>query len=172
MRQDVERGFTLRRLVYGTSFRRTLVRAAILAVVCLVVFKFVFIPARVDGGSMAPTYANHGLNLINRLAYLNKKPQRGDVVAIRLRETGHSVVLMKRVVGLPGEEIGFKDGRVAVNGVKLEEPYVRLPSDWSRAPVVCGPDEYFVVGDNRSMPMPDHWFGRAKARLIAGRMML
>jgi signal peptidase I len=162
----------LGRLVYGTSLRRTLVRAGVLAAVCLVTFKFVFIPARVDGGSMAPTYSNHGLNLVNRMAYLSKSPQRGDVVAIRLRETGHSIVLMKRVVGLPGETIGFQHGRVTVNGVRLEEPYVKLPSDWNMEPVTCGPDEYFVVGDNRSMPIDDHWHGRAKASLIAGKMVL
>ncbi|MCU0788883.1 MAG: signal peptidase I [Verrucomicrobia bacterium] len=165
-------GFSLGKLVYGTSPRRTLLRAAVLAALCLIVFKFMFVPARVDGGSMAPTYSNHGLNLINRMAYLQNKPQRGDVVAIRLRETGHSIVLMKRVVGLPGEAIGFQNGRVTVDGQLLDEPYVQLPSDWERAPVVCGPDEYFVVGDNRSMLMDGHWFGRAKASLIAGKMVL
>jgi len=167
-----EDGFSLGRLVYGTSLRRTILRAAVLALVCLIIFKFMFIPARVDGGSMAPTYSNHGLNLVNRMAYLHKNPQRGDVVAIRLRETGHSIVLMKRVVGLPGEAIGFQNGRVLVDGRLLDEPYVQFPSDWERLPVVCGPDEYFVVGDNRSMPMDGHWLGRAKASLIAGRMVL
>ena len=172
MTQHGDNGFPLGRLVYGTSLRRTLVRAAVLGGIVLITFKFLFIPARVDGGSMAPTYPNRTLNLVNRLAYLNNSPQRGDVVAIWLRETGHSVVLMKRVVGLPGEEIGFQDGHATVNGVKLQEPYLRFPSDWERAAVKCGPDEYFVVGDNRSMDIEGHWFGRAKASLIAGKMVL
>jgi signal peptidase I len=166
------KGKGLARWVYGTSLRRTLVRCVLLAAVCLVVFKFVFIPVRVDGGSMLPTYASRGLNLVNRLAYRHAAPQRGDVVAIWMRETSRQAVLMKRVVGLPGESIGFQNGQVTVDGVPLDEPYVRYPSDWNREPVPCGPDEYFVVGDNRSMPMEGHWFGRAKAKLIAGRMLL
>lgn len=166
------RGYTLARLVYGTSLRRTLVRAVVLAAVLLITFKFIFIPVRVDGASMAPNYSKKGLNLVNRLAYRHHLPHRGDVVAIRMRETGHSVFLMKRVVGLPGESIGFEDGRVTVNGTKLTEPYVKFPSDWNREPTVCGPEEIFVVGDNRSMSMEDHWFGKARLGLIAGKMML
>ncbi|MCU0771196.1 MAG: signal peptidase I [Verrucomicrobia bacterium] len=163
---------TLTRLVCGTSPRRTLVRCLVLVVVCLVVFKFLFLPVRVHGGSMLPAYSSRGINFVNRLAYRRAQPRRGDVVAIWPRESSRRVVLMKRVVGLPGETVGFRDGRVVVDGVPLNEPYVRYASDWNLEPVRCGPDEYFVVGDNRSMPMDGHWFGRAKAQLIAGRMVL
>lgn len=165
-------GLTLGRLVYGTRLRRTLVRATILGVLVFLVFRFVFLGVQVDGGSMAPTYSDRGINLVNRLAYLWAEPQRGDVVGVRLREHSHSVLWMKRVVGLPGEAIGFENGCVTVNGVRIDEPYVQFRSDWNRDPVVCGPDEYFVVGDNRSMPMEGHRFGRTKARLIAGKMLL
>ena len=163
---------TLARFLYGTSLRRTLIRCLVLAVVSLVTFKFLFIPVRVDGGSMLPTYSSRGINLVNRLAYRQTPPQRGDVVAIWMRENSRHAVLMKRVVGLPGETVGFQNGRVVVDGVPLDEPYVQYPSDWNRDPVRCGSDEYFVVGDNRSMPMDGHWFGRARAKLIAGRMVL
>lgn len=165
-------GFSLWRLVYGTSLKRTLVRATILAIVCLGTFKFLFVPVRVNGGSMSPTYSNKGINLVNRLAYRRESPHRGDVVAIWTRENSRSVVLMKRVVGLPGEAIGFENGFATVNGVKIDEPYVKYPSDWNVQPVVCGPEEYFVVGDNRSMDSNFHWYGRAKANLIAGKMVL
>ncbi len=159
------------RWVYGRSLKVTLVRATILAVVCLVVFKVVLIPVRVDGFSMAPTYGN-GVNLVNRLAYRSDEgPARGDVVAVRFRPTGHSVLLMKRVVGLPGEWIGFRDGKVTVNGRRLDEPYLRFPSDWNIEPVLCGADEFFVVGDNRSMSPDDHQHGRARRALIAGKML-
>ena len=137
---------TLGKLVYGTSLQRTLVRSFILAVVSLVAFKFLFIPVRVDGGSMSPTYCDRGINLVNRLAYKRSAPQRGDVVAIWIGENSHSVVLMKRIVGLPGEAIGFRDGRVTVNGVLQYEPYVTFDSDWNREPVVCGPGEGLFCG--------------------------
>lgn len=171
MNHDTSGSF-LERLVYGTSLKRTLIRASVLAVTCLVTAKFIFIPVRVDGASMAPTYSRRGVNFVNRLAYVRTAPHRGDVVAVRLREGAGSVFLMKRIVGLPGERIGFEDGTVTVNGSRLEEPYRQYPSDWDMEPVLCHPDEYFVVGDNRSMPMEDHWCGRARAILIAGKMML
>jgi len=166
------RRLSLGRLVYGTSLRRTLLRAAILGALVYITFRFVFIPVRVNGSSMAPTYSSRGINLVNRLAYRWAEPRRGDVVGVWLREGGHSVLWMKRIVGLPGETIGFEAGRVTVNGVRLEEPYVRLSSDWNSAPVVCGPDEYYVVGDNRSMDSDSHKHGRVKRSLIAGRMVL
>lgn len=172
MNEQKGNGLTLGRLVYGTSLRRTLFRSVVLALVCLVTFKFMLVPVRVDGGSMAPTYVSNRLNLVNRLAYMRSTPQRGDVVAVRLRETGRSIVYMKRVVGLPGESIGFRNGRVTVDGQQQVEPYVKFESDWDRASVVCGPDEYFVVGDNRSMAIEGHRFGRAKETLILGRMLL
>ena len=163
---------SLGRLVYGTNLRRTLIRAAILGVLVFIVFRFVFVGVRVNGASMAPTYASNGINLVNRLSYLWSAPQRGDVVGVWLRADGHSVLWMKRIVGLPGEAIGFQDGRVTVNGKALDEPYVLLPSDWNSEPVVCGPDEYYIVGDNRSMPIELHKHGRVKRRLIAGKMVL
>lgn len=166
------RGLSLGRLVYGTNLRRTLIRAAVLGALVFVVFRFVFVAVRVDGSSMAPTYPSHGINFVNRLAYQKIEPQRGDVVGVWLREGSYSFLWMKRIVGLPGEAIGFENGRVTVNGVRLAEPYVRLPSDWNRDPVVCGPDEYYVVGDNRSMDIDSHRHGRVKRSLIAGKMVL
>jgi len=80
--------------------------------------------------------------------------------------------LLKRVVGLPGERIGFSSGHVTVNGSAIEEPYRKLKSNWERQPVLLGPDEYFVVGDNRSMPIEDHTLGIAKRERILGKAML
>lgn len=160
----------LRRLTIGRNPRVTLVRALLLAAVTILVFKGCVLPIRVQGGSMEPTYHNHSVNFLNRLAYWRHEPQRGDVVGIRF--AGKSVMLLKRVVGRPGETIAFQRGHVVVNGTPLDEPYLKLVSDWERPPVTLGPDEYFVVGDNRSMPMQDHTFGIAKRERILGKIML
>jgi signal peptidase I len=119
---------------------------------------------------MLPSYKDGRVNFINRLAYRNHPPQRGDVVGVRF--AGPSVMLLKRVVGLPGERIGFSTGHVTVNGKSLDEPYPLWPSNWEREPVELAPDEYFVVGDNRTMPMRDHTFGIAKRERILGKLML
>ena len=147
-------------------------RALVLAAVVAFTFKFVFIPVRVAGLSMAPTYKSNRVNLVNRLAYRNSEPERGDVVGVWPREGSRSVMLMKRVIGLPGETVDFRNGTVFIDGSPLEEPYVQFASDWNLAPVVVGEGEYFVVGDNRSMPADAHEFGIAPRRQIAGRMLL
>ena len=74
---------------------------------------------------MLPTYHDGQINFLNRLAYLRHEPQRGDVVGIRY--SGDSILLLKRIVGLPGEEVSFDEGKLFINGKPLEEPYVKSP---------------------------------------------
>src|SRR5262249_34612085 len=109
------------------------------------------------------------INFLNRLAYVRHGPQRGDVVGIRY--SGESIMLLKRVVGLPGEEISFNDGTLLVNGEPLDEPYVKSECHWTHKPLRFGPDEYYVVGDNRSMPWDDHEHGAANRRRIVGKVL-
>ena len=163
-------------LVFGRNLRFTLVRALTLAFTAFIVFRFVLIPARITGSSMEPTYHDGSVNFINLLGYRTHEPRRGDVVGVRFSPRDplslKSPMLLKRVVGLPGELIGFQRGRVTVNGEVLQELYVKFPSDWERHPVQLGPDDYFVVGDNRSMPIEYHTFGIAKREKIIGRILL
>jgi signal peptidase I len=165
-------------LAVGRNPKRTLARAAVLAVVCVVVFKFVLLPVRVEGISMAPTYSDHSVNFLNRLSYLRHEPQRGDVVGIRLNLpptngwTAPHIMYLKRIIGLPGETISFVDGRARVNGQTLDEPYEKGPCDWNMAPVTLGQDEYFFVGDNRSMPKEFHTCGKTARSRIVGKALL
>lgn len=161
----------LKRLMVGGNLRRTLIRAGVLVVLAVLVFRFVLAPLRLDGTSMEPTFLHGRVSVANRLAYMNEAPSRGDVVAVRMRDTGRSVFLLKRVVGLPGESIGFENGKVTVDGVRLKEDYLGYESDWNRAPVRCEANEYFVVGDNRSMPIGQHTFGRTTSSRIVGKVI-
>ena len=156
-------------ITIGRNPRRTFIRILILAMTCFIVSKYMLLPIHVEGGSMLPTYKN-GINFVNRLTYLFRQPRRGDVVTVRY--AGPSIMLMKRIVGLPGESVGFHRGYVVVNGKLLSEPYRQLESDWERDSVTLGPDEYFVVGDNRSMPQADHTFGIAPRNRIVGNVLL
>ena len=146
-------------------------RAGVLAVVCVVLFKFVLLPVRVEGGSMLPTCKDHSIHFVYRLAYRLHEPRRGDVVAIALQAGGH-VMYMKRIIGLPGEAVAFHQGRLYINGNRVEEPYLTLPSNWEHEPKQVGPDEYYVVGDNREMSWEDHTQGRATRNLIVGKVIL
>ena len=168
-------GSRLRILAIGRNPKRTLVRAAFLAVICVIAFKFVLLPVRVEGISMAPTYSDHSFNFVNRLPYFLHEPRRGDVVGIRLTPpegwSAPHIMYLKRIIGLPGETISFVGGRVFVNERLLDEPYEKGPCDWNTDPVTLGPDEYFFVGDNRSMPKEQHTFGKAERSRIVGKAL-
>ena len=160
----------LRIVLIGRNPRVTLVRVAVLIVTSFVVFNFILLPIRVEGISMLPTYKDRSVNFVNRFAYLRHEPQRGDVVSIRL--AGPHVMYMKRIIGLPGETVAFANGRVLINGEVLDEPYEKLPCDWNCPPVKLGPDEYFVVGDNRTMPQELHKHGETPRSRIVGKLLL
>jgi signal peptidase I len=156
-------------ILIGRNPQFTLARIVVLVVTCFVVSKFVLLPIHVEGGSMMPTYGN-GVNFINRLAYVSHEPRRGDVVGLRL--AGPSIMFLKRIVGLPGETVAFHEGHVFINGKVLSEPYVKYSCDWERPPVTLGADQYFVVGDNRSMPLEDHTMGEPHRERIVGKILL
>jgi signal peptidase I len=160
----------LRTALIGRNPKRTLVRIIILAVAAFLVPKFLLLPIRVQGASMLPTYKETGINFVNRLSYRWSDPKRGDVVAIRL--AGEHIMFMKRIIGLPGEKVAFHRGKAFVNGQPLWEPYLKFPCDWEYPEVELGPDMYFFVGDNRSMPQADHEFGRGERRRIVGKVLL
>lgn len=161
----------LRTILIGRHPRRTLIRIGVTVVTCVLLRAFVVLPILVDGPSMLPTYSG-GVNFVNRLAYLRHEPRRGDVVTIRL--AGESFMYMKRVIGLPGETVAFANGRLQINGRSLEEPYVKFKCNWDFVPdsSKLGDDEYYVVGDNRSMPHSDHTQGAAKRERIVGKVLL
>jgi signal peptidase I len=136
---------------------------------CFITFRWVLIPMRAEGISMLPTYQSGSLNLVNRLAYRNRKPSRGDIVAIRL--AGPHVLYVKRIIALPGERISITAGQVYVNATPLIEPYVRNRNPWDVPEVTLTSREYFVVGDNRGMRASDHDFGRVDVSRIVGRIV-
>jgi signal peptidase I len=158
-----------RRVVFGANPRRTTVRILVLAVISVVTFGWILLPVRAEGISMQPTYAPGSLHLLNRLSFVGAGPERGDIVGIRF--SGLHVLYIKRVIALPGEEIAIANGTVLIDGRPLDEPYVQRRSPWNVAPVRLGPDEYFLIGDNRGMRAELHDFGRAARSRIVGKVM-
>lgn len=161
----------LRIAAVGRNPKFTLVRIVVLVVTCFIIFKFILLVIRAEGISMLPTYKDRSVHLVNRVAYLRHGPQRGDVVSIRL--AGIHVMYMKRIIGLPGETVAFVNGQVLINGQALDEPYEKkLHCDWNLPPEKLGPDEFFVVGDNRSMFPEWHTFGKVSRDRIIGKLLL
>lgn len=158
-----------RALLLGRNPKRTLVRVIVLATLSIGVFGFVLVPIRVSGISMLPTYRDGSINFVNTLSYRWSAPERGDVVAIKL--AGRKIMFLKRIIGRPGETVAIDRGIVKINGTPLPEPYLKLRSPWDYDEIRLGPDEFFVVGDNRSMSREEHSFGRTSARKILGKVL-
>ena len=154
----------------GRNPKWTFVRLALLIIGVIFVFNFVLTrPIRVTGKSMFPTYHDGQINFFNRFAYLVHEPRRGDVVGVRY--SGEHIMLLKRIVGLPGEQVAFDQGKIFINGQPLDEPYVKLHCDWTHKPLQLSPKEYYVVGDNRSMGWDEHEHGAADRQRIVGKVL-
>jgi signal peptidase I len=138
------------RVVIGRNPLYTLFRALVWAVFLLVMFKVVFLGIRVRGQSMEPNFHDGQIHVINRLAYLRHPPKRGDVVAFRADE--YNALILKRIIGLPGETIRInRQGEIFVNGKHLEEPYPTLGHTSYNGTKTLEPNQYFLFGDNREV---------------------
>ncbi len=121
----------------------------------------------VDGNSMEPNFHNGQRLIVSRIAYMLGEPERGDVIVFHYPKDPDRDFI-KRVIGVPGDHVLIDKGQVFVNEELLDEPYVkdafRYSGEWS-----LGPDEYFVLGDNRNNSNDSHDFGPIKRSFIVGR---
>lgn len=158
-------------LAIGRRPRWTIVRILVLILLCFLTLKYAILVRRIESISMTPTLPEGSIHVLNRLAYsLGSLPARGDIVAVRT--SGETVIYVKRIIGLPGETIAIRRGTVLINGKPIDEPYVpRHRPDWNLTPRVLGPNEYYVIGDNRSMPWGNHVLGRIDAQRILAKLV-
>jgi signal peptidase I len=119
---------------------------------------------------MEPAYQNGSFALCWRLQYLFSSPQRSDIVTVRF--SGRSVMLLKRIVALPGDTVEFRLGHLYRNGMPVEEPYVRHRSPWNLTSRIVKPGHVYVVGDNRGTVMERHRFGQIPVERIVGGVLL
>lgn len=150
----------------------TTVRLVILSILAVVGFKMSVVHIQVRGVSMAPTYVEGQKIWLNRISLWRRPPERGEVVGIQ--KPGSPVLLLKRVIAVPGESVAIRRGHVIINGELLDEPYVKNPAPWNwptnAAARTVGNDEYLVIGDNRSMHQDLHEWGLARRSEIIGRV--
>ena len=125
---------------------------------------------RVEGPSMEPSLHQGQYLIINKIVYKLHPPRRGDIIVFHHpSSTGRD--LIKRVIGLPGEMVEIREGQVYIDGVLIEEPYVAYQSGYS-VRYVLGPDEIFVLGDNRPNSDDSHNWGVLKREFIVGKAWL
>ena len=116
---------------------------------------------------MQPNYYEGDLIIVNRLAYHFGDPQRGDVIVLYapgsearpvldLFFTQHTTQFIKRVIGLPGDTVEVMDGKTYVNGMALDEPYIKEAPSYYFPTVTIPQGMYFVLGDNRNNSNDSH----------------
>ncbi len=134
---------------------------------------FLFQPFIVSGQSMKPNFEPGDYLIIDELSFRLREPKRGEVVVFRFPRNP-SQRYIKRIIGLPGEEVGIEGGMVKINGEFLDETSY-LPLGIETRGVVhlkLSEDEYFVLGDNREASSDSRYWGALPKKNIVGRVFL
>jgi signal peptidase I len=139
-------------------------------IIALVIRQFLFGVFIVNGESMLPTLENKEALLVNKLAYKFDDPKYREVIVFHY-PAQPNIEFIKRVIGLPGDEIKINEGRVYKNGQLLEEAYLKTKTQGDYGPVIIPPGSVFVLGDNRlnSLDSRDPSVGMVPINEIVGR---
>jgi signal peptidase I len=146
---------------------------AISVVIAALIIIFLYQPVKVEGTSMMPWLTDQERIFINKFIYKFEDIQRGDVVVFWY-PLDPSKSYIKRVVGLPGEVVRIANGKVYVNDVELQEPYLLAGylDHQTHHPVHVGPEHYYVLGDHRSSSNDSRTWGTVSREYIYGKAVL
>jgi signal peptidase I len=152
---------------------KTIVTAGILA---FGIRTFVAEARYIPSSSMEPTLQINDRLIIEKVSYHFHKPERGDIVVFSptdaLKAQNFKDAFIKRVIGLPGDQVEVKDGLVYVNGKALAENYIADKPDYTFGPVTVPPDQYLVLGDNRNNSYDSHAWGFVPRENLIGRAVV
>ncbi len=134
------------------------------------IIAFLYQPVKVEGTSMLPRLVDQDRLFINKFAYRIGDVKHGDVVVF-LYPGNHNLSYIKRVIGLPGDDVRVDRGHVYVNGVQLVEPYVaaNYQDERSSPELVVPAGDVFVMGDHRNISSDSRDFGPVPKKLIYGK---
>jgi signal peptidase I len=159
--------FSLSRAFGGRSLLREILETALLTLIIFLVLNTLTGRFQVRGSSMEPTLHDGQFLVVSKVTYWFGGPERGDIVVFR-PPNSLSDDYIKRIVGVPGEQVKIEQGQVRVDGVPLQETYVANQSGYSGS-WKLGTDEYFVLGDNRSNSSDSHTWGTLPGENIVGK---
>jgi len=160
-----------------TSFFWETVKIVAVALAIVIPIRyFLFQPFLVKGESMEPNFQNGDYLIVDEISYRLRQPERGEVVVFKF-PLNPSQKFIKRIIGLPGETVEIKGGKITVykdgKAQILAEKYI--PVSFFTAgdvDVRLGSEEYFVMGDNRDFSYDSRKFGKVSANEIIGRVVL
>lgn len=132
------------------------------AALAFILSRFIIVNAKIPSASMEPTIMTGDRLIGNRLAYINKDPQRGDVV-IFLYPDNENDYFIKRVIGLPGEKVTIKNGKVYIDDATEpldESAYLTTTPLGDFGPYEVPEGAYFMMGDNRNNSMDSRYWNQ------------
>lgn len=147
---------------------RELIETVLLTLVIFFMIRFAVENYRIEGYSMEPNFHDGQFLLVNKINYLIGDPQRGDVIVFRYPQNPKKNFI-KRVIGLPGEKVQIRAGKLYINDVRVPEPYPYNFADYDWGPQTIGANEYFVLGDNRPESSDSHAWGMLPKQNIIGK---
>ena len=136
----------------------------LIIILVLLLKHFIITTVMVHGSSMENTLHNQDIMILNKISLKTSKIKRFDIVVI---DIGNEKII-KRVIGLPGETISYKDNQLYVNGIKMEDNYSeKYTADIED--VIIGNNQYYVLGDNRTNSVDSRILGLINKNEIIGK---
>jgi signal peptidase I len=166
-----------------SGFAREALQTALLMGLLFIGIRAVVQNFQVDGPSMQPTLTTGQFVWVNKAAYLQIDghyplggPQRGDIAVLHSPDPADDVDLIKRIIGMPGDQLLIQHGQVFINGQALDEPYIEFEASYTYPldgqAITIPPDQYFVLGDNRPNSRDSHFGWFVPASDLIGRAMV
>ncbi|MBI5621411.1 signal peptidase I [Candidatus Falkowbacteria bacterium] len=168
----------------AVDFAVEIVKIVLISLAIIVPVRYFLIqPFYVKGASMEPNFYNHEYLIIDEISYRFDNPQRGDIVVFRPPGNPGGDFFIKLIIGLPGETVDIQNGKIKISntahpdGAIVDETFyldARVVTHGNRdnSLVQLGPDQYFVMGDNRASSLDSRTFGSIQRDSIVGRVWL
>ena len=165
----------------AVSFTFELLKIVLISFVIIAPIRYFLIqPFYVKGASMEPNFYDHEYLIVDEISYRFNDPKRGEIIVFRYPKNPQEFFI-KRIVSFPGEKVQVKDGGVIVyndenpDGKTLEETYLEdnvKTYSLSEDIISLGPNEYFVLGDNRNASKDSRSFGPVDRSFVIGKVLL
>jgi signal peptidase I len=165
--------------LHRSSFIREILETLILIALVYTLVNLATVRFYIEGPSMQPNFAAGQFLIVSRAHYLLGQPERGDIVVFDPPgddDQPDDPLLIKRLIGLPGDHVEVRDGSVFVNQIELNEPYLHDLNSPIRCSEYCdvelGAGQYFMMGDNRNNSRDSRVFGPVDLNRIVGEAII
>ena len=153
------------------SLLRETLETVILAVLIFLVIRSLVQNYRIEGQSMEPNFHHGQYLLVNKMAYRLGEYRRGDVIVFHY-PNDPSQDYIKRIIGLPGDTVEFRDGVLFVNGLFIDEPYDQVQIAKNIPAQTVAPAFLYVLGDNRPASSDTRTWGQLSQEFVIGKAWL